>query len=43
MVPSLQETKYDLSLLLLLSQPNQLKFKQQQITQFKYKSTTKKR
>ena len=45
MLHSLQETKYDPLLLLplLLPQPTQMKFKQQQkqSTQFKYESSTK--
>ena len=49
MLHSLRETKYDPLLLLpvVLSQPTQMKFKQQQqqqqeITQLKYESSTKK-
>ena len=39
---SLQETKCDALLLLLLLQPTQMKFKQQQkTTQFKYENSTK--
>ena len=44
---SLQETKFDASLLLLLLQPTQTKFKQQQpqqqqpTTQFQYENSTK--
>ena len=42
MLHSLQETKYDF--LLLLLQPTQMKFKQQQeITQFRCESSTKER
>ena len=49
MLQSLQETKYGLLLLLLVSQAIQMKFKQQQqqqqqkITQFGYESSTKNR
>ena len=47
MLPSRQETKSDLLLLLLFSQPTQMKFKQQQqqqkITQFRHESSTKER
>ena len=42
MLHSLQETKCDPLLLLLLLQPTQTKFKQQQkITQFQYENSTK--
>ena len=44
MLTSLQKTKYDILLLLLLSQPTHMKFKQkqqQQTTQFRYESNTK--
>ena len=47
MLPSRQETKSDLLLLLLFSQHTQMKFKQQQqqqkITQFRHESSTKER
>ena len=43
MLHSLQETKFDLLLLLPLLQLTQMKFKQQQhqVTQFRYESSTK--
>ena len=47
MLHSVQETKCDASMLLLLLQPAQTKFKQQQpqqqqkITQFRYENSTK--